>query len=304
MSIRQLENSFEGERLRRALREQQLVRQNNDLAIALIEVGHRLGFSAGSWLYRTGDTCQGVFFIVHGAIELNRDGNTLARFGAGQQIGSWPVLYSDPTYDVGARAIDDSVVVRVEERHFREVGDRFPVLWENLARTQADRLKQTNEKILPRNPVPRLLIASSTEALSVARKLKSLLIRDCDVRTELWTDVFPAGDSALESLTTGLDDWDFAVFILAPDDEIISRGVSTPAPRDNIIFEAGLCMGRMGRQRALLVSPSAVRDLKIPSDLSGINRLDYVEGPEEVIDKITSTVDKLGPRTRVAVDRL
>ena len=44
-----------------------------------------------------------------------------------------------------------------------------------------------------------------------------------------------------------LDQFDFAVMILSPDDMTESRDQSYASPRDNVLFELGLFMGRLGR---------------------------------------------------------
>lgn len=301
-----LVNVFRGERLRRAVGEQSLVSNDDVLAEELINVGEVVVSSANEKLYEAGSPCLGVYLILYGKLELLQHGNQLSQFSAGEQVGTWPVLYSDPTYDVTACTIEDSVFLRIGEHEFRETADKFPALWERLARTQADRLKKMNELFLPFNHAPRLLVGSSSESLPSARGLMGLIRKEhgVDIEVQLWVDIFPPGQSNLESLTLGLDDWDFAAFYLTPDDHIISRKNTKPAPRDNIIFEAGLCMGRLGRRRTFLISPQEPRDLKIPSDLAGIGRLLYVEHEHEILDKLLMSIEKLGSRTRVRKERL
>jgi predicted nucleotide-binding protein len=57
---------------------------------------------------------------------------------------------------------------------------------------------------------------------------------------------------------------------------VVKRGAATAAPRDNIIFEAGLFTGTLGRARTFLVY---CRDAKIalPSDLAGVTAATYAE---------------------------
>lgn len=45
-------------------------------------------------------------------------------------------------------------------------------------------------------------------------------------------------------------------------------------PSDNVVFELGLFMGSLGRQRAILMEPKGVK-LKLPSDLAGITTIKY-----------------------------
>ena len=56
----------------------------------------------------------------------------------------------------------------------------------------------------------------------------------------------------IEALEEELAQSDFAVLTLTPDDQTESRGKVSMAPRDNVLFELGLFMGRLGRNRTLL----------------------------------------------------
>jgi predicted nucleotide-binding protein len=104
--------------------------------------------------------------------------------------------------------------------------------------------------------------------LEAARAVAYQLREDAEVT--LWNEgVFGPGRSYLESLVTALDRFDFAVLIFTPDDLVLSRDVSVLAPRDNIMFELGLFMGRLGRSRTFVVMRGD-RDLKLPTDLSGV----------------------------------
>jgi hypothetical protein len=59
------------------------------------------------------------------------------------------------------------------------------------------------------------------------------------------------------------------VLILTPDDMIISRDNSTSTPRDNVLFELGMFIGRLGCERTIVMYDKSVH-IKIPSDLAGI----------------------------------
>jgi predicted nucleotide-binding protein len=88
-----------------------------------------------------------------------------------------------------------------------------------------------------------------------------------------WRITEEAGEYFLETLLRNTDKADFAVLLLTPDDRTTGRGETRWAPRDNVIFELGLFMGKLGRKRVLMVCPEG--DLKIPSDLDGIQRVKY-----------------------------
>ena len=97
---------------------------------------------------------------------------------------------------------------------------------------------------------------------------------------KVWTDdTFEASSFPIESLERELHRVDFAALVLSPDDRVISRGIATDAPRDNIVFELGLFMGALGRFRTFLVYPRGI-ETKIPTDLTGITALTYELGPQ------------------------
>jgi Predicted nucleotide-binding protein containing TIR-like domain len=60
-----------------------------------------------------------------------------------------------------------------------------------------------------------------------------------------------------------------------------SKGKKWPAPRDNVIFELGLFMGRLGKARAILMEPRDV-GVKLPSDMAGVTTIPYryAKGPD------------------------
>ncbi|HZD48104.1 MAG TPA: nucleotide-binding protein, partial [Silvibacterium sp.] len=123
--------------------------------------------------------------------------------------------------------------------------------------------------------LPSVFIGSSTEGLDIAREVELQLQRDAE--TTIWKDdVFKPGSGVLETLMNLVEQFDFAVMVLSPDDLLESRGQSVPSPRDNVVFELGLFMGRLGRSRVFVLhEQNAV--LKLPSDLAGITLLTYRE---------------------------
>ena len=121
--------------------------------------------------------------------------------------------------------------------------------------------------------LPEIFIGSSSEGLEVARAIEHHLHDVAD--TTIWKDgVFRPGVSFLQTLLDSIDGFDFAVLALTPDDLVDSRDESFSSPRDNVIFELGLFMGRLGPRRTFFVSEEDTL-LKLPSDLSGIARVSY-----------------------------
>lgn len=120
---------------------------------------------------------------------------------------------------------------------------------------------------------PHVFIGSSTEGLAVAYAIQSNLDRDAEVT--VWTqDVFHPSKFVMESLTDQLDKADVGIFVFSPDDVVKMRGVEHMTVRDNVIFEYGLYIGRLGRGRSFIVAPAG-EPLHLPSDLLGMNYLTY-----------------------------
>lgn len=118
---------------------------------------------------------------------------------------------------------------------------------------------------------PSIFIGSSTEGLPVARAVEQQF---SDFEVVRWDEgdkgdegIFKVNRSYLESLISAADLFDFAILCLTPDDITRFRGEEKDSPRDNVLFELGLFMGRLGRMRAFIVCDDTI---KILSDFQGI----------------------------------
>jgi hypothetical protein len=120
---------------------------------------------------------------------------------------------------------------------------------------------------------PALFIGSSSEGLEFARAIRSLLVEDAEV--QVWREsIFGTSDITVEALLNALPRFDFAVLVLSPDDVTTSRDRTASSPRDNVVFELGLFMGKLGRSRTFMVRPRQT-DVKLPSDVSGMTAALY-----------------------------
>jgi hypothetical protein len=152
---------------------------------------------------------------------------------------------------------------------------------------------------------PRMFIGSSGEGLRVARAIAQQLQDQLEVT--IWSSgIFGLGDGTLEALLEMAPAFDFATLVLTPDDMTTSRDIKNQSPRDNVIFEAGVFMGILGRKRAFIVF-DADKPIKLPSDLAGItvaryrgNRSDanIVSAVDEACHLIRASVERLGPLPR------
>ncbi|MDE6697174.1 MAG: nucleotide-binding protein [Muribaculaceae bacterium] len=114
---------------------------------------------------------------------------------------------------------------------------------------------------------PRIFIGSSSEGIKVAERVKAFF--DDDFECFLWNDgIFKHNHGILETLLTSASLFDFGLMVVTKDDLSDVRGKLEFTPRDNVLFEYGLFLGRVGLDRAYMICEKGV---KIPTDLKGIN---------------------------------
>lgn len=127
---------------------------------------------------------------------------------------------------------------------------------------------------------PRVFIGSSVENLKIAYAIQENL--DRETVPTVWTQgIFLPSKTTLESIVESLDNFDFGIFVFSPDDLTIIRDTTKQAVRDNVIFELGVFIGRLGRDRTYIISPRDLKDLRIPTDLLGITLADYDASRED-----------------------
>ncbi len=139
---------------------------------------------------------------------------------------------------------------------------------------------------------PRVFVGSSTEGLSVAKKIQSELQHDYSV--EMWNQgtVFGLGRAAIEALESAVLRYDFGVFVFTPDDEILHRHSKRRTARDNVVFELGLFVGKIGRHRAFIVHPWD-KDMRLPSDLKGVIAATYDSASESLAAALGPACEKI-----------
>ncbi len=112
----------------------------------------------------------------------------------------------------------------------------------------------------------RIFIGSSTEGLEIAEHIKAMFNDKYDCY--LWTDdIFKFNDSFLFTLLKEASLFDFGILVASKDDSSVIRDKSFLTPRDNVIFELGLFLGRLGASRAFVIQEIGS---KLPTDLLGI----------------------------------
>src|SRR5437016_6173624 len=120
-----------------------------------------------------------------------------------------------------------------------------------------------------------IFVGSASEGLDVANAVRDALGSNMGFEARVWNKgTFKPSMTFIEALEEELAQSDFAVLTLTRDDQSKSRGKISWTPRDNVLFELGLFMGRLGRDRTYFVCDKN-QNLKIPTDLLGVNPASY-----------------------------
>ncbi|MDB4892332.1 MAG: cyclic nucleotide-binding domain protein [Gemmatimonadetes bacterium] len=285
-----------------ALKEQKLVRGDGTVAELIAASGELLQVEPGAAIIEQGSADNDVYLILAGSFDIIVNGRLIARRGPGDHVGEMAAIQPSQTRSATVIASTTAVVCRVPNAPFLEIANSHPDMWRTLARELARRLDQRNALVASTHDKIRVFVISSAEALPIARAIENAFEYD-PFNLTVWTDgVFKASWYPVESLEQQLDSSDFAVAIASPDDVVESRGESAAAARDNVIFELGLFIGRLGRKRSFLLEPRG-EEVKLPSDLSGITTIPYRPASGTAIgpavgpacNKMREIINDLGP---------
>ena len=245
-----------------------------ELAEEIDKRGELLGMPKGTVFIEQNGEENDVFLILAGVCDVVINGRVIAKRGPGTHVGEMAAIQPSQRRSASCVAAEDMVVVKLSEVDFSGLGASYPQMYRAVAKELSRRLLERNSTINAYREKIRVFIISSVEALPVARLLQSAFEHD-DFLTVIWTDgVFKIASYALQDLEDQIDNSDFAVAIAHADDLVESRGRDWPSPRDNVIFELGLFMVRLGRAGAILMEPREEK-VKLPSDLAGITTITY-----------------------------
>jgi CRP/FNR family cyclic AMP-dependent transcriptional regulator len=285
-----------------SLGDQKLVKANRPLAERIAEVAELVQVEAGTAIIEQGGSDHDVYLILAGSFDIVVNGRLIAKRGPSDHVGEMAAIQPSQARSASVIASTTSVVCRIQNAQFLEIANTHPEMWRTIARELARRLEQRNALVATTHDKVRVFIISSTEALPIARAIENAFEYD-PFNVTVWTDgVFRASWYPIESLEQQLDSSDFAIAIASPDDLVESRGKSAATARDNVIFELGLFIGRLGRKRSFLLEPRG-EEVKLPSDLAGITTIPYriatgrdvgaALGP--ACNKIREIINDLGP---------
>ncbi|RWY81263.1 cyclic nucleotide-binding domain-containing protein [Rhizobium sp. WSM1325] len=276
-----------------ALTAQSIVARDPALAEELTDLVGLQELDVGQILIEQNGEDDDIFFIISGSFGIHINGRRIGGRGRGDHVGEMAAV--EPTQRRSATVVaeESSLVARLTAQQFSKLAKKYPDMYRQIARSLSRRLLERNKHVGVYREKIRVFIISSAESLPVARLVRNAFEHD-PFLTTIWTDgVFRVANYTLQDLEAEVDDSDFAVAIAHADDLTESRGKDWPSPRDNVVFELGLFMGKLGRQRAILMEPREEK-VKLPSDLSGITTVPYrFESGKDAASLIAPACDRL-----------
>ncbi|MCW1750159.1 TIR domain-containing protein [Rhizobium acaciae] len=269
---------FEGDAGRRlrleALAAQKMMLGNGPLVEEVADHCTIEEYAAGAELMQQESDTNDIYFILAGTVQIVVNGHRVAVRGPGESVGEMAAI--QPTQKRSATVVAQTsiVVAKLTEPQFADIASRHPQLYRAIAQELSRRLLERNKLVGVHRDKIRVFIISSVEGLPIARTVQDAFEHDPFTCT-VWTDgVFRVANYTMEALEAAVDDSDFAIAIAHADDVTAYRGQDWPSPRDNVILELGLFMGRLGRRRAILMEPRDEK-VKLPSDMAGITTVPY-----------------------------
>lgn len=265
-----------GRRLRlEALATQKIVVGAPDICEALEPHVEPLAIAAGDVLITQDADDNDVYFIFAGSFKVEINKRLIATRGRDDVVGEMAALDPGQKRSATLTALEDSIVAKISEENFSKVAGAHPQIYKFTARQLARRLLERNKHVGAHREKIKVFLISSVAALPIAYAVQECLEFDKHIEVKVWVNgVFKAGNTTIEDLEHEVDVSDFAIAVAHYDDKIVNDADEHKVVRDNVIFELGLFMGKLGRKRALLLEPRD-EQLKLPTDLNGVTTFNY-----------------------------
>ena len=157
--------------------------------------------------------------------------------------------------------------------------------------------------------LPTLFIGSSVESLEIAYAIQENL--EYDAECTVWSQgIFELSETTLDSLINSLEKFDFAILVFTPDDILKLRNKTFTSTRDNVIFELGLFIAKLGKLKTFVLMPRGEENFRLPTDLVGITPATYEPNRRDrninaaigpACSKIRKAIQSAGPIRRKIV---
>lgn len=293
-----LKDRFDKAGVVEALLRQRLVRNDRELAQKFADAGRVIECAAGEVLIEQGGWDNDLYFILAGEFHAYVNGQNKQTRVAGEFVGEIAGLSRSRPRTATLRASKPSLVLKVALEDVDQIVGSDVEFWKTTADAVADQLDHRNQECGAANEYPRIFVISSSEGMEVARLIRKNLDAD-DMAVYLWDQgTFVVSEYPISSLEDAIERADFTIAVARADDTLVSRGSSHNVSRDNVHFEYGISVGRLGRERSFLLVDAGA-EVKLPSDLAGLTTLRYQSADK---DKLTRTVAKACDEVRERIE--
>jgi predicted nucleotide-binding protein len=273
------------------------------LAQKLIKAGKLCEHPSGKVITRQGDCDNDLYMIVSGSVGVTVNKREISTRSSGTHIGEMALLDTTSRRSASIVVKENTVLLKIAEPAVSRIASDHPEFWRRLAVELAARLRERSKFIHEPNSDPQVFIGSASEALPELTCLTQSLERRGITCTPWTQGVFQLSRTTIEDLVQISQQCDFAILFLTPDDMTFSRSKKKASPRDNVVFELGLFMGAIGRDRTYIVVPHGI-DLKLPTDLLGVLHARYDTTSQKklghrlrgVTRTLSKRIQELGPR--------
>lgn len=114
---------------------------------------------------------------------------------------------------------------------------------------------------------------------------------------------FELNESVFDGLLKAAELADYAIFVFDPDDITRIRNADHRTVRDNVLFEFGLFIGRLGRGRTFWISARGEGAHYLPTDLTGIIHLSYDRSGRTDPDSLAHALDEPSERLQRVMEK-
>ncbi len=149
-----------------------------------------------------------------------------------------------------------------------------------------------------------VFIGSSSEAKNYMDDI-AVMIEELNHKPLLWSDsgkgIFCPGENTIDAIIAISQRVDAAVFVFNADDKLwneksnVASADSLSVVRDNVLFEYGLFMGKLGKTKVCIICKGKP---KIASDLSGITYVDGDKGERFVKSKLKDWLENMSSKQK------
>jgi predicted nucleotide-binding protein len=185
--------------------------------------------------------------------------------------------FSTISFWSGSHGTDESYELTYWERGKNETINLIETMLEDLELSQAEVGARTASAVTPELSDRVFVVHGHDDGMevAVARVLERLGLTPVVLHEQ------PDKGRTIVEKFTAYSDVGFAVVLLSPDDmaypSIASPSDARPRARQNVIFELGYFVGKLGRENVVALVRKEDGDLEFPSDYSGVLYTSFVE---------------------------